>query len=498
MSSFSSSSCSVWHTLLIHSPVKLIQPCPTVLIPFPIIQQPFTLSSTFCIKPSLSPSHIRLLVHSTYIDPPNPPDETGLFYSFFGEIGLSENQTSLLLQQNPSFTSTAFDSVRTRVSDLESVGIQRIELYRLIIKCPYVLTAPEIHRFLHYIRYSFPGKIEPAQLKRLLAATEPRFLVDFDEKVGLLINHGLAKDNIVHVLNKVNLSKAICLKSIQEIDRTLAFFVRYGGVDIIVRRPTILHFDLDLQLIPRVEFLMELSARDEQATGCVLRKLPAILSYSVEHTKDHVDFLRSFAGFTDPQIFKIFLVFPNVISASKERKLLPRIELLKQCGLNSDEIFKLLSKAPLFLGLSFKDNIEHKLVILVKIGYRHKTKDLAMALGAVTRTSCENLQKVIGLFFSYGLCCEDIRFMSKKHPQILQYTYASLEEKMDYLIEGMGREIGELLAFPAFLGYKLDDRIKHRYEVKRKVLGEKMSLNKLLSVSALRFSATKKTNQPTS
>ena len=64
---------------------------------------------------------------------------------------------------------------------------------------------------------------------------------------------------------------------------------------------------------------------------------------------------------------------------------------------------------------------------------------------------------------SYGLSSEDIFSMSKKHPQILQYNPSSLEEKMEYLIEEMGREVSELLTFPAFLGYKLDDRIKHRY-----------------------------------
>nr|DAD18061.1 TPA_asm: hypothetical protein HUJ06_019524 [Nelumbo nucifera] len=117
-------------------------------------------------------------------------------------------------------------------------------------------------------------------------------------------------------------------------------------------------------------------------------------------------------------------------------------------------------------------------------------------MGAVTRTSSENMQKVIGVLLSYGLTCDDILAMSKKHPQILQYNHDSLEKKLDYLIEEMGREIGELLAFPAFLGYKLEDRIKHRYEVKKKTIGEGMSLNKLLSVSTVRFFKKKTTSMP--
>ncbi|KAK9293268.1 hypothetical protein L1049_021260 [Liquidambar formosana] len=413
--------------------------------------------------------------------------ETGMPFSLFQEIGLDEKETELLLDKNPALRFTSPDFIRTRILSLQSLGINGFGLNRLITKCPDVLTAMEIETLISFIHDDLEGKIEPAQVERLLSSTEPRFLVGFDRKVRLLLHHGIPQNKIAHVLNNVNLTKALCLKSVEEIERTITFLNRFCSIEIIVRRPVILNYDLERQLMPRIGFLTQLSGEDEDATGTVLRKLPAILSYSVEHLESHVKFLRSFAGLTDEEIFKIFLVFPNVISASKKRKLHPRIDFLKQCGLNSNDIFRFLIKAPLFLGLSFEENLVHKLSCLVKIGFEYRTKELAVAMGAVTRTSCENLQKVIGLFLSYGFSCEEIIAMSKKHPQILQYNHSSLEEKMEYLIEEMGREVGELLAFPAFLGYKLDDRIKHRYEVKKKIIGEGMSLNKLLSVPTERF-----------
>lgn len=414
-----------------------------------------------------------------------------MFFSFFREIGLDEKETELLLERNSALSLISLDSVRTRIHYLQSVGIDGAALCYLITKNPNLLTSEEIDPFLCFVRDDLEGKIEPSQLKRLLSSTEPRLLAGFDQKVQLLLQRGIPRENIFHVLNNVNLHKALCRKPLEEIDNTITFLSRFGGIDLIVRRPVILNYSLETQLIPRVGFLTKLGGGDEGATGNVIRKLPAILSYSLGHMEGHVEFLRSFAGLNDEEIFKIVLVFPNVISASRERKLRPRIEFLKQCGLNSNEIFRFLTKAPLFLGLSFEENLAFKLVFLVKIGYRYRTKDLAVAMGSVTRTSCDNLQKVIGLFLSYGLSCEDIIAMSKKHPQILQYNHTSLEKKMEYLLVDMGREIGELLAFPAFLGYKLDDRIKARYELKRKTLGEGMSLNKLLTVSAERFSKKK-------
>ncbi|XP_027109953.1 transcription termination factor MTERF8, chloroplastic [Coffea eugenioides] len=424
------------------------------------------------------------------------PNGRIMLSSLFQQLGFRERDVEALLNCNPALTLTPFDSIQSRARSLQALGLSHLALSRLILKRPEVLTAPEIDSLLHFFLRNddldIRGKIEPAKIERLLNATEPTFFLGFEDKIRLLLHHGIPQEKLVHVLNKANVTKALCLKSVDEIGRTLAFLNRFGGVDLILKRPSILNYDLDSQLIPRITFLLELSGRNEDATATVLRKLPFLVAYSLDHLSDHVEFLKSFAGLTESEIFRIVAVYPNLFSASRKRKLHPRIDFLKKCGLSSQDICRFLIKAPLFIGLSFEENLACKLVFLVKIGYENRTRELAMAMGAVTRTSCKNLQEVIGVFLNYGLTCEDILEMSKKHPQILQYNHESLEEKLDYLIEDMGREVGELLAFPAFLGYKLDGRIKHRYEMKKSSLGEGMSLNKLLSVSAARFSTKNK------
>lgn len=413
------------------------------------------------------------------------------------EIGIDQKGAKLLLDNHPVLRLTPFNSVRTRIQSLQSLGINGIVLSRLIMKRPDTLTAKEIDSLICFLRDDLEGKIKPDQIKRLLNATEPSLLLNFEGKVRLLLHHGIPPLNLAFVLNKVNLTKALCLKPCEEIEKTFTFLNRFGGVDLILRRPAILDYDLESQLIPRIEFILGLSGGDEEATSTVLRKLPSILAYTSEHLEDHVEFLKSFAGLSDEEVFRIILVYPNVFSASRKRKLHPRIGFLKQCGLSSSEIFKFLMRGPLYLSLSFDLNLAHKLVFLVKVGYQNNTKELALAMGAVTRCSCKNMQEVISLFLNYGLTPADILAMSKKHPQVLQYNSTSLDEKMDYLIEEMGREVRELLSFPAFLGYNFDGRIKQRYEVKKKILGEGMSLNKLLSVSTESFSSKKNKKRET-
>ncbi|KAL5075275.1 hypothetical protein RYX36_014259, partial [Vicia faba] len=99
---------------------------------------------------------------------------------------------------------------------------------------------------------------------------------------------------------------------------------------------------------------------------------------------------------------------------------------------------------------------------------------------------------MVSVLLNYRLSLEDIFAMSKKHPPTLQYNHASLEKKMKYLIEDMDRDIKELLDFPAFLGYKLNDRIKHRYEIKKDLWEGEMSLNQLLTVSTENFTGKPK------
>ncbi|XP_071725245.1 LOW QUALITY PROTEIN: transcription termination factor MTERF8, chloroplastic-like [Rutidosis leptorrhynchoides] len=439
-----------------------------------------------------------VLLHCSCVDSPATTTtttrhfESGMLFDFLQNIGFDIKETEHMVSKNPALKFASFHSIRSRVHSLQSIGINGMAIYRLVMKNPNVLTSTEVDSFIQFVLSDLNGKIEPVQLQRLLSATDPTVLVGFDEKVELLLRVGIPQEKIAHVLNNVNLTKAICLKSVEDIEAIFTFFSPYNGTEIIVKLPAILNYDLETQLIPKVLFFKDLSGGDENATGTLLRKLPAILKYSLEHVTNHVEFFRSFAGLNDEQIFRIFFVFPGVVSASKERKLQPRVTFLKECGLDSNEIFKFLSQAPLFLGLSYEDNLVHKLAILVKIGYRYRTKDFAVAVGAVTRTSCLNMQSVIGLFLSYGFSFEDILDMSNKHPQILQYSPDSLEEKIEYLVEEMGRDVEELLTFPAFLGYRLDDRIKPRYEFKKKILGEGMSLNKLLTISAARFSPKKK------
>ncbi|KAL5075440.1 hypothetical protein RYX36_014424 [Vicia faba] len=408
--------------------------------------------------------------------------------SLFQKIDISFEETKSLLSNASELSSIQLDSLHGRILYLQSLGLDRMSINQLVTKQLNVLTSNEIDPLLSFLKNELQGQLKQAKVKLLLS----KKFSDFPHKVQLLLDRGIAVDKIVHVLNKVDLSKAICHRSMEEIERVISFLKPFGGVDLIVKHPAILNYDFDCQLKPRIRFLTELSGGDEDSVGKVLNMFPIILNYRVEHVEEHIEFFRSFADLDDQQIFRIVLVFPAIFTCSRERKLRPRIQFLKDCGLDSGDIFKFLIKAPAFLAISFRENLAYKLVFLVKIGYKYRTKELAVAIAASTRISRENMQKTVSVLLNYGLSSEDIFAMSKKHPPTLQYNHASLEKKMKYLIEEMDRDIKELLDFPAFLGYKLNDRIKHRYEIKKDLWEGEMSLNQLLTVSTENFTGKPK------
>ena len=235
---------------------------------------------------------------------------SGAVFSLFQEIGLGHEETQMLLINHPELEVISLHTLHARLHSLQSfVGFDRFAILNLVVKHPHVLTAKEIDALIVFLRDGLEGQVSEAQIKRLLSTTEPKFFVGFDKKVNLLLKKGVPSEKIVHLLNNVNLTKAVCYRSLDEINRIVDFLDPFGGIGLIVRRTVILNYDLDTQLIPRIKFLIELSEGDEDSVGRVIGKLPAILSYSVEHVKGHVELLRSFAGLSDEEIFRVIMVF---------------------------------------------------------------------------------------------------------------------------------------------------------------------------------------------
>eukprot|EP01018_Ginkgo_biloba_P034369 Gb_13847 [translate_table: standard] len=402
-------------------------------------------------------------------------------------LGLVNKEIKLLILKHPFLLNLTPASMCKTIQVLQALGIKGDQLILLIRKRPSVFSV-DLESTLEFIRENLE-EFNVEKLQRVLFRADPRLVLSFPEKIKLLLHHGFQKSQLVNLLNKLNLN-VLCERPVEDLNDVLLFLKDFdeekGYCRLILRHPALLLLNVGRDLKPRIGFLEDL-LEDEDSLKKLLRRFPGILAYTVEHMENHVAYLKS-AVFTEDNIAIIVKVYPQILSLSIERTLQPRIEYLENCSLSKKEIAKLLIRYPTFLGLSFDENLSKKSTFLQKIGFQPYTYELAQALTTVTRINYEKLQATIGLLLSYGLSYVDICLMGSKQPHILRFSSKCLKPKIDYLVNDMYGSSKNLVSFPAFLGYSLEDRIKPRHKIMKQLISrglvkQEYSLNRLLTIS---------------
>ncbi|XP_078447617.1 plastid transcriptionally active 15 [Wolffia australiana] len=271
------------------------------------------------------------------------------------------------------------ESLRRRLDLLRSAGLAEAAVPGAVARLPEILTSEKMQRLLELLAGELAGGIEPAKLERLLATATAPELAGLPDKIALLAELGVPRARLAGVLNGANIRKALCARTAEEVEETVRLLMRVGA-EVVLRRPALLNQGA-AQLRPRLERLRELAGGDAREAARLVRKLPGILAYTADHVGEHVEYWQG-EGLSREQVFRVAMVYPSVFSASRERRLARRVELLRLCGVRGGEqLFRFLVKAPLFLGLS-EDNLGKKLAFLVKLGHRPGTREMAGAVAA--------------------------------------------------------------------------------------------------------------------
>ncbi|KAL5999053.1 hypothetical protein ACLOJK_010003 [Asimina triloba] len=391
--------------------------------------------------------------------------------AFLSALGPEEDCIKII-RLKPVILSYTVKNLEMHVQFWRSVGFSREEIFRLVLAYPGVFSISRERKLQPRTEFLKQCGLNPKDIFKFLT-TAPMFLslsfeTNLSKKLSFLVKIGFeygTKELVMAIGSATRTSS-------NNMQMLIGAFLDHGlsceDVFIMIKKhPPVLRQN-HKALEKKLQFL---AGGVADCPKILAWRFPQFFSFHPEYLEMHIEFLRSI-GLSEEEIFRIILSHPSIFSASRERKLQPRIEFLKQCGLDTNDIFKFLMEKPMFLSISFEENLSKKLGFLVKLGYKYRTKDMAMAIGATTMTSCKNVQMAIGVFLDYGLSCEDIFIISKKQPQVLRYNHKYLERKLRYLVEEMGRDVGDLLDFPALRGHKLGERIEPRYEEKIEIGGK--------------------------
>lgn len=212
---------------------------------------------------------------------------------------------------------------------------------------------------------------------------------------------------------------------------------------ILSKRPQLCGISLTENLIPTMGFLEELGV-DKKQWAKVIYRFPPLLTYSRQKLQATVDFLYEM-GLPPKHVSKVLTRCPNIMSYNVEDKLRPTADYFQSLGI---DVALLLHRAPQTFGLSIKGN----------------------------------LKPVTEFFLERGYSLDEIATMVSRYGAL--YTFSlpeNLRLKWEFFVT-MIYPKSELVKFPQYFGYSLEERIKPRYEIMSKS-GVKMLLNQMLSLS---------------
>ncbi|KAH1234069.1 Transcription termination factor MTERF5, chloroplastic [Glycine max] len=261
------------------------------------------------------------------------------------------------------------------------------------------------------------------------------------------------------------------------------------GMDIeqirsITRRfPSFAYYSLEGKIKPVVEFFLELGVPKEHIPT-ILSKRPQLCGISLsENLKPAMKFLESL-GVDKKQWPKVIYRFPALLTYSRQ-KVMESIDFLHEFGLSEESIGKILTRCPNIVSYSVEDNLRPTANYFCSLGV-----DVGILLFRCPQNfglSIEaNLKPITTFFLERGYTLEEIGTMISRYGAL--YTFSLTENlipKWDFFLT-TGYQKSDLVKFPQYFGYSLEERIKPRFVIMKKS-GVKLLLNQVLSLSSSNF-----------
>ncbi|KAG0559499.1 hypothetical protein M758_10G106000 [Ceratodon purpureus] len=217
---------------------------------------------------------------------------------------------------------------------------------------------------------------------------------------------------------------------------------------IALKRPQLFGCSLEENIKPMVRFL-EGHGVEPERWAKILAAFPHILTYSTAKVDQVLKYLADM-GMTPKESGRILTRFPHIVGYSVEEKLRPITNYFNSIGIV--DLKTLVLRSPQILGLSLEQNIK----------------------------------PTLQFFTDNGFTREEISTIILRFPQILGLNIeGNLRTKWDYFLQ-MGRSKAEVVVFPQYFGYSLENRIKPRFEA-LKSSGVDWSLNRMLSTTEVLF-----------
>ncbi|KAL6507268.1 Transcription termination factor mterf5, chloroplastic [Orobanche gracilis] len=249
--------------------------------------------------------------------------------------------------------------------------------------------------------------------------------------------------------------------------------------EVIKKFPAFAYYSLDGKIKPVVEFFLNLGVPKEDIP-MILSKRPQLCGISLtENLIPTMVFLEEL-GVDKMQWAKVIYRFPPLLTYSRQ-KLRATVDFLYEMGVSTENVGKVLTRCPNIISYSIEDNLRptadyfRSLDVNVACLLHRSPQTFGLSIEA-------NLKPITNFFVEKGYTLEDVATMISRCGNL--YTYSlplNLQPKWEFF-QTMVFPESELVKFPQYFGYSLENRIRPRYGIMRQC-GVKLLLNQMLSLA---------------
>ncbi|WOL07851.1 transcription termination factor MTERF2, chloroplastic [Canna indica] len=296
-----------------------------------------------------------------------------------------------------------------------------------------------------------------------------RSLDTLEEIVNYLQKNGVRKEWMGFVISRC---PQVLGLTMEELESRVKFYLDMGMNEkdfgtMVYDYPRALGFFSLEEMASKVQYLKEFGLSTEDV-GRLLAFKPQLMGCSIEERwKPLLKYLYYF-GIQRDGMKRILLVKPMIFCVDMETTIAPKVRFLQDIGVKNEAIGGVLVKFPSFLTYSLYKKIRPVVIFLMtKAGVSQKdiAKVIALDPQLVGCSISKKLEVNVKYFLSLGIHLQSLGEMIADFPMLLRYNIEILRPKYRYLRRVMVRPLQDLIEFPRFFSYSLDDRMIPRHEL---------------------------------
>ncbi|GFQ00987.1 hypothetical protein PHJA_002242600 [Phtheirospermum japonicum] len=296
-----------------------------------------------------------------------------------------------------------------------------------------------------------------------------RSVDELDEIVDYLLDNGVRSDWMGYVVSRC---PEILTFSMDELRARAEFYLNMGmskndfGTMLFDCPKVIGYLSMD-EMNQKVAYLKEFGLNDEDV-GRLLAFKPQLMACSIEDRWKPLVRYFYYLGMSKDGMRRILTMKPMVFCVDLEQTIAPKVQFLRDIGVEEDAIANMLSRFPSLMTYSLYKKIRPVVIfLLTKAGVSQRDIGKVVALGPelLGCSIANKLEHNVKYFLSLGISLSVLGGMISDFPMLLRYNIDVLRPKYRYLRRMMIRPLEDLIEFPRFFSYSLDERIIPRHKV---------------------------------